>query len=104
MKHNAPAPRKEMPDSHLSATGFKARFRAQFADPAFDELSDELERVTADAWDADAGGRKSPRTRKAGPEFADADYELASDWLAARAAIAAGTLNCRGRNLRWSTP
>ena len=89
MKHKAPAPRKEMPDPHLSATEFKARFRAQFTDPAFDELGKELDRVTAAAWDAYAGHRKSPRTRKAGPEFADADYELATDWLAARAAIAA---------------
>ena len=36
MKHKAPAPRREMPDPHLSATEFKARFRAQFADPAFE--------------------------------------------------------------------
>ncbi|HZZ87601.1 MAG TPA: flavodoxin family protein, partial [Caulobacteraceae bacterium] len=33
--------------------------------------------------------RKSPRTRKAGPEFHDADYDLAIDWIAARDAIIA---------------
>jgi hypothetical protein len=29
-------------------------------------------------------GRKAPRTRKAGSEFADPDYDLSVDWLAAR--------------------
>src|SRR5690606_9252376 len=44
-------------------------------------------RVAAAAWDAYAHSRKSPLTQKAGPEFADPDYDLATDWLAARDAI-----------------
>jgi multimeric flavodoxin WrbA len=82
-----PAPRKEMPDPHLSADEFRARFCSQFADPAFDALTQELARMASAAWDAYANGRKSPRTRKAGPQFADPDYELATDWLVARDAV-----------------
>ena len=36
------------------------------------------------AWNAYSHSRKSPLTRKAGPGFADADYKIAIDWLAAR--------------------
>ena len=36
------------------------------------------------AWDAYAHGRKAPHMRKAGSEFADPDYDLSVDWLAAR--------------------
>lgn len=35
------------------------------------------------AWDAYSHSRKSPITRKAGPGFADPDYEISVDWLAA---------------------
>ena len=41
------------------------------------------------AWEAYDDSRKAPRTRKAGPGFADPDYDLSLDWLAARDAIAA---------------
>jgi multimeric flavodoxin WrbA len=41
------------------------------------------------AWDAYSNSRKSPVTRKAGPGFADPDYEISVDWLAAREAILA---------------
>jgi multimeric flavodoxin WrbA len=66
---------------------FKRRFRTQFIDPAFDDLKDELEKIAGAAWDAYDHSRKSPRTRKAGPGFADPDYDLAEDWIAARDAI-----------------
>lgn len=80
-------PRKGMPDPQLSKSEFLRRFRAQFADPAFDSLSAELDRIGAVAWDAYAAGRKSPRTRRAGPQFEDPNYELSIDWIAARDAI-----------------
>ena len=35
------------------------------------------------AWDAYSNSRKSPLTRNAGIGFADPDYDLAADWLAA---------------------
>jgi len=75
------------PDPQLDEGEFLARFLSQFPDPAFDPLRSELARVAAAAWDAYANHRKSPVTRKAGPEFADPEYDLAVDWLAARDAI-----------------
>ena len=44
-------------------------------------------KIVGAAWDAYEHSRKAPRTRKAGNEFADPDYDLSVDWLAARAAI-----------------
>jgi hypothetical protein len=52
-------------------------------------LREVLARVAAAAWDAYAHERKSPHTRNAGPGFADPGYDLAQDWIAARAAIQA---------------
>jgi multimeric flavodoxin WrbA len=80
-------PRQGMPSPRLSRTEFRARFLAQFVDPGFGPLADELERIEAAAWDAYADSRKAPHTRRAGPEFEDPDYELSADWLAARDAI-----------------
>jgi multimeric flavodoxin WrbA len=45
------------------------------------------------AWEAYQAGRKAPITRKAGPEFANPDYDLSIDWLAARERIAQAKLN-----------
>lgn len=80
-------PRKGTPDPTLSETEFRARFLGQFQDPAFDALRDELDRLAAAAWDGYINYRKSPRTRKAGPGFADPDYDLAIDWIAAHEAV-----------------
>ena len=66
---------------------FTRRFLNQFPDQAFDDLGPELQKIAAAAWDGYANSRKSPRTRKAGPGFADPDYDLAVDWLSARQAI-----------------
>ncbi len=87
MADPAPKPRKGMPDPRLDEPTFKARFRSAFIDPAFDDLSPELERIAAAAWDAYDHHRKSPRTRKAGPGFADQNYDLATDWIEAKAAV-----------------
>ena len=84
---DAPAPRKGMPSPRLDRAAFEARFRAQFGDPAFAPLEAELGRVAAAAWDAYEHSRKSPHTRRAGEGFADPEYELSVDWLAARDAV-----------------
>ena len=84
----APAPRKGMPPVKLDEAEYKRRFKAQFADPAFEPLAVELERIAAVAWDGYENGRKSPHTRKAGPAFADPDYDLSVDWIGAHEAIA----------------
>jgi len=85
----APEPRKGMPSPRLDEAEFKRRFRAQFPDPAFTPLEAELTRITDAAWDAYRHSRKAPHTRKAGPEFADPDYDLSVDWIAARDAVRA---------------
>jgi hypothetical protein len=77
-----------MPSPRLDAAEFRERFLSQFQDPSFEPLAAELDKIAAAAWNAYDGHRKSPRTRKAGGEFADPNYDLSVDWLAARAAIA----------------
>jgi hypothetical protein len=77
----APKPRKGMPSPRLDEPTFKSRFRSAFVDPAFDALSPELDKIAAAAWDAYDNHRKSPRTEKAGPGYADPDYDLATDWM-----------------------
>jgi multimeric flavodoxin WrbA len=81
--------RKGMPSVDLSREEFEKRYRSRFADPAFTPLQGELDAITAAAWDGYSHSRKSPETRKAGPGFADPDYDISVDWLAAREAILA---------------
>jgi multimeric flavodoxin WrbA len=90
-----PAVRKGQGDTTLSREEFSKRFREQFHDPAFDSLNAEIERLTQVAWEAYDKGRKSPRTRKAGSEFADPTYDLSIDWLQARDAIRKAELRQR---------
>ena len=80
-------PRKGMPDPKLDREAFVARYLEQFHDPAFRRLDGALAEIAAVAWEAYDAGRKAPLTRKAGPGFADPDYDLALDWLDARDAI-----------------
>jgi multimeric flavodoxin WrbA len=82
-----PDVRKGMPPVKLSRDEFEWRYRSRFIDPAFAPLQAELDAIVAAAWDAYSNSRKSPVTRKAGQGFADPDYEIATDWLAARDAI-----------------
>ena len=63
------------------------RYEAQFYDPAFDAARPEVARLRDIAWEAYDEGRKSPRTRKAGPEFANPEHELAVEWLETRERI-----------------
>ena len=81
--------RKGIPSVKLSRQEFEKRYRSRFADPAFKPLQRELDAIIGAAWDGYSNSRKSPVTRKAGPGFADPDYEISVDWLAAREAILA---------------
>ena len=83
----APEPRKGMPSPRLDEATFRQRFLSRFADPVFSPMAAELDRIAAGAWDAYSHERKSPDTRPAGPGFADPSYELAVDWIEAKAAI-----------------
>jgi multimeric flavodoxin WrbA len=84
---SAPNVRKGMPPVKLSRQEFERRYRSRFADPVFDSISPHLDAIIAGAWDAYSHSRKAPVTRKAGEGFADPDYDIAVDWLAAREAI-----------------
>ncbi|MCK1419300.1 flavodoxin family protein [Bradyrhizobium sp. 182] len=81
--------RKGMPPVRLSREEFESRYRSQFVDPAFAPLQRELDAIVGAAWDAYSHSRKAPLTRKAGAGFADPDYDIAVDWLEARAAVLA---------------
>ena len=76
--------RKGQAPGRISRIQFHERFRESFADPAFKPAEDALARVEDIAWEAYSAGHKAPLTRKAGPGFADPDYDLSVDWLATR--------------------
>jgi hypothetical protein len=75
--------RKEMPEVELSKDEFRKRYCERFSDPVFAPLHHEIERILDAAWQAYADSRKAPHTRRAGNGFADPDYQLSLDWLAA---------------------
>ncbi|MBC8067482.1 MAG: flavodoxin family protein [Deltaproteobacteria bacterium] len=80
---------KGQPDVHISEVEFRRRLRERFDDPAFAAVERELDAIVAVAHDGYEHTRKSPRTRKAGPGYADPDYDLSLDWLAAKRDIEA---------------
>ncbi|HET7694321.1 MAG TPA: NAD(P)H-dependent oxidoreductase [Vicinamibacterales bacterium] len=84
---NTPAIRKGQGSTTLSREEFERRLRERFHDPAFEPESDALARVIDVAWRSYHEYRKSPRTRKAGPGFADPEFELPVEWLDARERI-----------------
>jgi multimeric flavodoxin WrbA len=79
--------RKGMPSVQLDEQEFKRRFLSRFYDPAFEALQPELAKVADAAWDGYSHSRKAPRTVKAGSGFADPDYDLSVEWIAAKQAI-----------------
>src|SRR3979411_36655 len=79
--------RKGMPPVKLSREEFESRYRSRFVDPAFRPLQRELDAIITAAWDGYANSRKAPITSRAGSGFADPDYEISVDWLAAREAV-----------------
>ena len=76
--------RKGQAPGKMSRQEFGARFRMQFYDPAYRPHDAAIEKLEAIAWDAYQEGRKAPLTEKAGPEFADPDYDLSVEWRATR--------------------
>ena len=90
---------KEMPSVALGREEFARRFRARFDDPLFETVAAELDAVVDAAWRSYSEHHKAPRTRKAGPEFADPDYDLSLDWLAARDALRVAEMQQRDSTL-----
>ncbi len=91
-----PSVRKGQGDVKLSREEFAARFAERFFDPAFDAVRTEIDRIVEIAWKAYDEYHKSPRERKAGPGFADPEFELPVEWLAAREAVTAAERRQRG--------
>jgi multimeric flavodoxin WrbA len=73
----------------LSRDAFRAHFLRSFYDPNFATEKEAIDRLEAIAWTNYEQSRKAPITRKAGPGFADPDYDLSVEWIEARDAIAA---------------
>ncbi len=89
MNHNSPnaaasSVRTGQGSTRLSREEFGKRYQMQFYDPAFNGAAAEIEHLTEIAWEAYQDGRKSARTRSAGPEFADPAQELSVEWLQTR--------------------
>lgn len=82
-----PEVREGQTDVKLDFDEFARRFRQRFFDPAFEAHGADIDILTRTAWEAYDDYRKSPRTRKAGPDFADPDYDLPIEWLEARERI-----------------
>jgi multimeric flavodoxin WrbA len=78
------AVRKGQGDTKLAREEFERRLRERFFDPGFQTVERQIADVVEVAWKAYDEYRKSPRKRKAGPEFADPEFELPVEWLETR--------------------
>jgi multimeric flavodoxin WrbA len=76
-----------MPLRKLDHDAFVRRFKSQFPGGSFAPLAAELDRFAEAAWQEHDAGNKAPRSRKAGPGYADPDYDLSIDWIAAKESI-----------------
>ena len=84
-KGQAPAP--------LVRSEFSNRFRASFLDAAFRAEDPSISRLEEIAWGAYVEGRKAPFTQKAGPGYADQDYDLSTEWVATKKRLEAAQLH-----------
>ena len=89
--------RKGQAPGKLRREEFGERFRQLFVDPSFEAERAALGRIEEIAWRNFDAGHKAPITRKAGPGYADPDYDLSVDWLRARDRIAQA-------QARWADP
>ena len=81
--------RKGQAPDPLNRAAFSVRFRATFIDPAFRTEDPSIARLEDIAWAAYTEGRKAPFTQKAGPGYADPDYDLSTEWIATKQRIEA---------------
>jgi multimeric flavodoxin WrbA len=89
--------RKGQAPPMLTRSQFHERFMNEFFDPAFQAEAQALARIEEIAWKAYEDGRKAPVTRKAGPGFADPEYELSVEWIETRERLIAA-------QKRWADP
>ncbi|MET0856727.1 MAG: flavodoxin family protein [Telluria sp.] len=76
--------RKGQAPGKLGRDEFHLVFKRSFMDPAFGKVAGELAAVEEVAWNNYSESHKAPVTRKAGPGFADPDYDLSVEWIDAR--------------------
>ena len=81
--------RKGQAPAKLGKDEFHLVFRRSFDDPRFDAVQEELARVEAIAFANYQDSHKAPITVKAGPGFADPDYDLSIEWKATHDALLA---------------
>ena len=79
--------RKGQGDVKLTRDEFERRLRERFFDPEFQTVERQIRDVIDVAWQVYDEYHKSPRTRKAGPGFADPEFELPIEWLETRERI-----------------
>ena len=76
--------RKGQAPAQLGRAEFAVRFRESCFDPAFRSEDESIARLEEIAWQIYSVGRKSPITVKAGPGYADPDYDLSAEWVATK--------------------
>src|SRR5690348_603634 len=76
-----PKPRTGQAPPMLGREEFGKRFRIAFYDPSFQPEHDAIARLEEIAWKNYQDDHKAPITVKAGPGFADPDYDLSVEWL-----------------------
>ena len=79
--------RKGQAPGKLARDAFRAHFERSFYDPSFAVEHDAIARLEQIAWDNYSDSHKAPKTRKAGAGYADPNYDLSEEWLAARESI-----------------
>lgn len=72
--------RKGQAPEKLDRDEFRLVFSRNFFDPAYEAVGKELAAVEEVAWQTYVNSHKSPVTVKAGPGFADPDYDLSIEW------------------------
>ena len=82
----------------LSREEFSRRFSERFYDPEFQAIKTEVDGVIDVAWKVYDEYHKSPRTRKAGPEFQDPEFDLPIEWLETRKQIQLAEDKYRDKN------
>jgi multimeric flavodoxin WrbA len=75
-------PRTGQAPAKLDRQEFRRRFLHAYTDPAFHSAQAAVDQLEAIAWDNYIHSHKSPITEKAGPGYADPDYDLSVEWRA----------------------
>ena len=68
----------------LDRQEFRMRFQANYVQREYDSVRGALAQIEEIAWQNYTAGRKPPATVRAGPGFADPEYELSTEWKATR--------------------